>query len=227
MDRYQNHFLDSNVIIGYVIGWDGLNISSGNYFNLNFKRYASDNVEKECEFVLDKIKTLILRFIKKILTECTNIKYLNHDLNDLIETIASKFSNPSFNYDSTKKTLRNFSNEHITQIKDIISGKLEFKQFRKNITDSFKVSRKNLKIVFKYKLYKKDSHPSPMSFFGQFQTLRACGIHKEDFILLVDAYYLQNTCVKSEMPFITFDKGIIKNNDKIEENFYFKVIKPN
>jgi predicted nucleic acid-binding protein len=66
-----DHFIDSNVVLGFVIGWDSLRDKSSSYFDLeDIIRYSSERVYEECEIVLNNIKRWILLFIYKIHKYC-------------------------------------------------------------------------------------------------------------------------------------------------------------
>ena len=77
---FMNHFIDSNVIIGYIFVLDYLNQKSNYYFNFNNNYYYSQNVKNEVEKVF-KIKS---RYYQEFLLKI--IKFLNSFSDyDLIE----------------------------------------------------------------------------------------------------------------------------------------------
>lgn len=55
-----NHFIDTNVIIGYIFVLDYLNENSINYFQLKNNYFYSHNVKNEVEKIF-RIKTEIIK----------------------------------------------------------------------------------------------------------------------------------------------------------------------
>jgi hypothetical protein len=228
MHNYENHFIDSNVILGFII--EGLDSKYGNYFSLSFDRYASQNVYNECENVLNNNKTWILRFIKVIKKEFDVKKIENYkeELSLIIGKVGSFFYNPStIMGKKVLNVLSSFSENHESELKSLITGSFEFKVFQRNITDANKKARKKLMCVFDEMITEKNGHPAPIKdFFQQYQKLKGMGMHKNDFILIVDTYFISYYYVKEDLAFITFDGHIILLKKTIEDEFYIKVFKP-
>jgi len=223
MYTFDNHFLDSNVIIGYII--NDLNSKYGKYFSLSFNRYGSQNVFNECEDVLNNNKNWILRFIKFIDNQLKNKSSdLKKEIKKIIPKIAKYFYNPKdIMYKKVVDVLSNFSERYENKIKSVINGNIEFKIFRKEISDAFKEARKKLIYVFDNLIILKDGHPRPMvDFFDKYQKLRAMGLHKKDFILIVDAYHTNI----SKLAFLTYDSHLILLQEDIEEEFCINVLEP-
>lgn len=227
MHTFKNHFLDSNVILGFILGEHK---KYGKYFSLNFRKYASVNVYNECVDVLDHNKNWTIRFINIINKELVGKSSNNYkiELSLIIDRVTSPYTDHSVRLGKKVfNVLSSFSEVYAKELDLIIKELLDFKVFRKMITNSFKTSRNRLKCVFDKLVTMKNGHPSPMGdFFNQYQKLRSLGMHSSDFKLIADTYYISHNYIKTDLAFITFDGHIILLKEDIEEEFYIKVFKP-
>lgn len=219
------HFLDSNVILGIIIEDDGSYNDSKKYFDLNFENCASDRVYKECDDVLNDNKTRLLTFLKRVNKDKIS---KNLELLRVIQEIASESSNNPDVGDRITKSLIGFCVSYKEKINDMIKGNEDYKVFRRKIIDAYKMSQERLDIIFKNKIEMKKCHPAPAQLFSQKQSLQAEGVHNSDFLLLADAFYIQNTDLNrgEYLAFLTFDKTIIQAKSTIEEEFIIHVSNP-
>jgi hypothetical protein len=227
MYTFKNHFLDSNVVLGLI--FQGEKSKYGNYFSLPFRKYVSENVYDECKNVLNYNKDWVLKFINIIKKEFIgkSIDDYKKDLPSIINRIASPYKDHSARMGKkVLDVLSNFSEKYLEELELIITGLNDFKEFRKMVTETFKISQNKLKCILDKLVLMKKSHPAPMGdFFHQYQKLKGMGMHSSDFKLIVDTYFISHH-IKKELAFITFDGHIILLKDDIEDEFYIKVFKP-
>lgn len=226
MFSLDNHFIDSNVILGFVIDWDGLKSKCRKYFQNACNRYASENVYDECESVLSDVKDWVLKFLHAISKEHPIISsYFKKDLDVLIEKTATQHSNSMREYQKIVDVLRSFSNHHQIELRNIMTGNNPYKPFRKTVTNAFKDSRRNFISVFNHLITKSEKHPFSLGLKYKSHILKR-QIHNTDFKILLDAYHFSDNYLTEQMAFITFDNGIKDVRLSIEQEFGFKVFMP-
>ncbi len=227
----KTHFIDSNVVIGFVIGWDNLKCKSAKYFDLqDFVRYSSERVYYECETVLNNNKRWILQFINKIHKDCEKKSSTNFtsDLSKILDNTVSNICE-QYKYECKKveSSLIGFSEKYQKELVEIMQGNLKYNIFRARIVKAFNEATDNLEIVFDNLLEKKVC-PSNLgsTLFSEYQNLQKTGLHGTDIKILLDSHYVSFRERTSKIGFITFDNGIIKVKSKIEEIISVRVLKP-
>jgi hypothetical protein len=227
----KTHFIDSNVVIGFVIGWDNLKSESTKYFELQeFIRYSSERVYEECEKVLNNNKRWILQFVNKIHKDCekkssTNfILDLSKILDNIVYDICQQYTNEC---KKVKGALKGFSEKYENELVEVMKGNLKHNIFRASIVKAFNNATDNLEIVFDNLLEKKIC-PINLSntLFSEYQNLQKIGLHGTDIKILLDSHFVSVRERVSKIGFITFDNGIIKVKSKIEKIICVMVLKP-
>lgn len=231
MINYEHHFIDSNVIIGYIIGWDNLRKKSITYFDMRkFIRYGSENVFNECEGVLARNKIWIKQFIDNINKECEHKSSTNYqrDLFKIIRKVTFKISHNSLSFKKVSRILLGFSYTFRPELIDMMKGNIKSLILLKRIDEAFKEARKNLIKIFKYIIDKKSVPQNlKMILLPQYQKLQtARNLHTEDIMILLDSHYISTRYARKVIAFITFDNGIIESKQVIEGQLGIKVFKP-
>ena len=89
---YINHFLDTNVIIGFIYTFNSLYEYSKEIFSKNDEYYYSKNVEIEVEEVFDRKNEEFKIFFRKILNSLKKFKNDQFISNSQIHIIINRFN---------------------------------------------------------------------------------------------------------------------------------------
>ena len=223
------HFLDTNIVLAVILPNDESIKESKNYFNIvTHEKYFSNTAYSESKKVIDKFKTLSMKitvFIqeylsKNLVNENTKTKHFNK----IKKQFLNQYKNVEYplNFKKRKfiKIVDDFFSENKNTIEKIIvcvDDKLIL-AFKKDIKDSFTELRIDLDEFSSNQLrcisvICKDNNK---------KQLNKMDIYKEDAILIDEAFNLTSTII-DHITFVTFDNGILKVSNEINEKFPYNV----
>lgn len=230
MDKYNydKHFLDSNILIGFVLRWDHLHDDCFDYFDIEWDKHTSERVYNESKGKITKYRKIQLDFLDKIYQESQyNNKLLFNFQNELgyfINRFIKKNKNNYFELPKKKfiDCILKFTRECNAEIYQTISDYSGYHEiFLNDIRTSFNDAIDELDNIC-YIFKDVETHEE---LFGEYESkypgyegnLKKLGIHNPDHRILLDCYYFKLNKFKKETAFITKDGIILKNNDKIEK----------
>ena len=223
MEEYENHFIDSSIIIASLIHWDSTSNRATSYFSkLNCHRHASDRVYYECRHVIESRRRYALNFLA--------------EFNKNIEVISS-YWNPEYGIrrfvksyirkledEKEKEAIIVYSQIIIDDLKDLILGSENYSKIKRKVLNSFKYILNELDIICNFSnecSIRRHSCPEIYTYseYSEKEDMLMENVnHKPDVLVLLDSYYIKEKIVKKEMAFITFDKKhILDNKRKIEK----------
>lgn len=118
---FNEHFVDSNILLGFVLRWDSFNIDCYNYFVKKWSINTSNRVYEECETVITRYRKLHTNFLESFKDYLDGIdpdkllmKFdikLDQFINFFIRTNLRKGYSFNLSESKFKKSVRNFANE--------------------------------------------------------------------------------------------------------------------
>lgn len=224
MDRFNEHFLDSNVIIGAILDWDHSHSDCCDYFNNCVStKNASENVYIECETVLGRLRRIQKNFILELneYAQTRNItnpdrllrqfiaKYV-HDNHSLLDISKDKF----------KDILNEFTGECYSYIVSAMTDYLTCMLFLSKIDEAFSDALNQLNSTCFGSNPQITIHKFTISYNSTFPTfiekLKSFGIHKSDRLIILDCHFLVTNIIQTDMAFITSDNKILKTKRDVE-----------
>jgi len=231
MDKYyyNEHFIDSNILLGFVLRWDHFNNDCCSYFEKKWNINTSDRVYNECETVITryrKLQTSFLESFKKYLEKNNHDnlimafdRKLDQFVNIFIRNNLKKgntFKLPESNF---KKSVRNFANECRDLIKNAWIN-YEYESFFFEVVHAYGDAIDELEdICYDSEIVKTISYSfeSYLPVYPLYkEELKEMGIHRPDDRIILDCYYFRKTEFEEDIAFITKDKAILDVASEIE-----------
>lgn len=220
--------LDTNIVLSFVLPNDSTYEISNQYLKECYLRYVSDTSCKESNKKIYDIKELSLsisEFVKGYSLE-NNVDFLNFDKNisKVKKNYIKNYENNDFPINVPKNRFEdmvtNFFKVYDEQIKKIL---IESDNDDLNICIRNAFTKSNIKL----NIFLEDNICITIkSSVVDVNNLKKIGLDEKDAILLNEAYNLHLT-LKSQVNFVTFDKGILSLKNKIFELISKNVIVSN
>jgi hypothetical protein len=228
MDRhdFDKHFLDSNVLIGFIIKWDSSNSDCYDYFKEKTNKTVSKRVYNECKRVINRCRRMEEQFLSGAYDYFQGknlLKNFRRQLNYFTMEYIEKQEDNAFGISKEKftKFIRAFTDQCYGPIFNAMIDYSLYTNFAEEIAETFKGAMDELdNICYTNQIVKVHKEPakSYKNIFPNFESeLNKMGIHKPDNLIILDCYYFKCTYLKEDMAFITSDKGILNVNLKIQE----------
>lgn len=224
MDRYSEHFLDANVIIGSILKWNKPHQDAYSYFKMDYSKNTSRKVYDECRLVFIKNEEWTLRFIKELNDEfkgksVTNPKRSLHKFRDgYISRICAYDSEKC---DNVQRVIFNFVEECEDELLSIMADSFNYNKFKTVIISTFSKALTELDTICYGKVPAVNTYKCPEKIENecpvQFEDLHKVGIHKSDNRILLDSHYFRSFQIRKDIAFITSDRDLIKNKDRIQD----------
>lgn len=225
MDNYDEHFLDSNIVIGSILRWNERHQDSYRYFNYDYNKNISKRVYDECRSVFVNNEMWTLRFIKEL-----NDKFgkklvmnpkskLNRFKDEFIRNMCAYDPYDCYNIE---KIISNFVKDCEGDLLQIMINGSNYKSFRGIITSTFQKALKSLDNICHGEYATVNTYakcPEEYSYDApaQYSQLSKLTVHKSDRLILLDSHYFRTMKIRKDMAFITADNEILDNKDKIED----------
>ena len=221
---FNNHFLDSNILLGRILGEEHTE-KYRNYFAHDIDRYISIRVKKECENVINRLKRLSLRFISYIMdiarsNQNINLMGIDQLMNkmkmDFIKIFNEKSYYEGLDKEKFVKIVTDLLNDWYDNLKDdfIHGTSINSKKIKNNIKVTYREANKSLKNIFSNlnigQYYQKEDN----NLFEE--KIKNIGIHKSDNCILLDCYVLSKNHLNEKVAFITQDQKICENNENLQ-----------
>lgn len=229
MYHFTNHFLDANILVGSRLPLDTQYDRSSHYLSLpELKRCTSNHAYFEAKGVLQNRRRLALRYLKELyenpLPDASNInrnmRIFNEDFTAALE-------------DSEKRIIYTFFDNYKDLIKKIALGSIShYDALKQDTIDEIKSALNALDIDCNSDvsalIYRFDSCPDRyILYFDEEAKLMSTINYKNDVQILLDAYYIKNSHIRSQICFITTDREhILNNKPNIEEILRGMCIQP-
>ncbi len=224
MNSYDEHFLDSNIIIGSILKWNKAHRDAYFYFKENYNKNISKRVYDECRSVFINNEMWTLRFIKELNDKFRKMSIINpksklYTFRD--EFIKTMCAYDPYNCDNIERVIFSFVKDCEPDLLNIIEDSSNYGNFRLIIASTFQKALKSLdsiccgrsSIVNTYQGCPKDySYDAPV----QYSELSKLSVHKSDRLILLDSHYFRSMKIRKDMAFVTSDNEILKNGTKIE-----------
>lgn len=224
MDRYDEHFLDSNIVIGSILKWNKPHQDSHHYFKKDYNKNISKRVYDECRSVFMNNEMWTLRFIKELNDRFAKKLVMNpkpklYWFRD--EFIRNMCAYDPYDCYNIKKIIFNFVKDCKNELLQIMMNGSNYRSFREIIITTFQKALKSLDnicignsaVVNTYnKCPEEYSYDAPV----QYSELSKLTVHKSDRLILLDSHYFRSIEIRKDMAFITADNEILKNKNKIE-----------
>ncbi|MDO8842097.1 hypothetical protein [Methanocalculus sp.] len=220
-----HHFLDTNILVGSRIGWDGQHHHTHRYLQQDgFLRHTSERVYKEC--------TGVFGLFRRTMT-----KYLNYLLKSLpaspdpftldmtIKRLTKRYI-LSLNNEKEKNVLTSFVHQNMDDLRNCVLGTENDREtFRQEIIDVIKGALDSLD-----RDCRPDDPSAPVICYtccpenydldlpDQKSALIPVIGYEPDILVILDAYFIQIHRIGEEVSLVTADKThILNNRKKIEE----------
>lgn len=221
MKRSNDHFLDSNILIGKVLQWDTAHSDCSIYFSSNYNKNISDKVYEECETVFSRFRRGQKRFIREFLNFFGDKDILSFDRSLTYFTkkfVREKAEYFQLNIEKFRKIITNFVNECRNDIfQSVIDQSVIFCQkidraFDSAIDELDQICLKGLVTL----------HPGfPKSYSSHYPgvtiDITNLGIHYKDALIIMDSHHLRMKFIKNDLIFVTSDKTILHHTNNIEK----------
>lgn len=224
MDRFSEHFLDSNIIIGAILHWDHSHSDCCDYFdNCVSTKNASERVYIECETVLGRLRRIQKNFILELneYAQTKDITYPDRILRRFItKYVQDNYSTLDISEDKFKDILNEFTGQCYSYVVSAMTDYLTCMSFLSKIDEAFSNALNQLNstcfgsdpqiIIHKFTI-------SYNSIFPTFiEKLKNFGIHKSDRYIILDCHFLVTNIFQTNMAFITSDNKILKTKKDVE-----------
>ncbi len=207
---FNKHFLDANILVGAWLEWDAQHNIVKKYIDCNsHERYTSKRAWMEARHVLEKYRRLVNNYLCKFEDDFGmdfNLNYIDREIarfnRKYLEGIANK---------SDKTKVESFIKDHLSEIKNCVLGAGSIELLLEDAVNKFKIALNTLdnecrndhtSSIFKHETcpLKYESHYP----FEKSELMKTV-IYDNDVYIILDAYYIKETFVKSDMCLITTD----------------------
>ncbi len=217
MEEYENHFIDSSIIIASLIHWDSTSNRATSYFSkLNCHRHASDRVYYECRHVIESRRRYALNFFAEFNRNIEDISShwnLEYTIRKFINSYISKLRN-----EKEKEAIIVYSQVIMDDLKDMALGSRNYSRIKREIMSSFKSILNELDLICNSSgkcPIMRHSCPEMYTYseYSKKEDMLMRNVnYKPDVLILLDSYYIKEKIIRTEMAFITFDREHILNN---------------
>jgi hypothetical protein len=218
MDRYHNHFPDSNIILCGIINWEIHNNLCKSYFESNTKFFSSNNVYEESLGVIERNRSWILRFIYNLNEKFKNQTSINfrRDLEEFKDDFVSKIclQDPD-NCDKAYDVLTSFINDCNYPLIRIIRDSSFYKDFKIKVENSFKDVHKRLQKIYDTVLNLPTCPIDLESILADKYDILIRDVHRRDCLNLLDAHYISGRHIRDDMAFVTMDGDLFRVKTQI------------
>jgi len=220
-----HHFLDTNILVGSRIEWDGQHHHTHRYMQQDgFLRHTSERVYKECTGVFGLFRRTItkyLNYLVKSLPASPDPFTLDRTIQKLTERYTLSLKN-----EKEKNVLGSFVQQNMDDLRNCALGTEQDRDtFRQEIIDAIKGALDSLDrdcrpddpsapvVCYTCCPEDYDSHlPDQKS-----ALITAIG-YEPDILVILDAYFIQINRIMEDVSLVTADKThILNNRKKIEE----------
>jgi len=208
-----HHFVDSNMVIGFTVGWDNPNATCKKYMKKARKEkcnlYTSKTVKEEVEEVLEKARRKLKQALFKI------HKDFNYVSSQTLKKDLKGFLRKHFG--NLKSVVMNYISHRLNEIRDLIKNpqKLDAKlgMVDKDLDEpmNFIYNLASDETVFCYIREVPEDYTTV--FENKWRALSRI-LHTKDRYIILDAYHFLKSNGIQRMVFVSLDKDFIKNGTK-------------
>ncbi|MDH5020385.1 hypothetical protein [Halobacterium rubrum] len=218
--RYpEDHFIDTNILIGYTVEWDNQRDPVSEYTSANpyaeAAIHTSEAVLDEAEDVVNKQRRLAKQAARKVFEDCDTDGGVNAE-QDIIDFIRSEFDD-----DSIRGVLRLVS--HIPNLYIGLSQSDNTRALSANVgdidecfedpTDFVRALRDESQRPIDLNVFRDRPSSYSQQYEPEYRDLDNLIENKADRDILLDSYRLADTDGIEEIAFISTDEGDILSND--------------
>jgi hypothetical protein len=222
MHRYKEHFLDSNVVLNFLLFWND-STDCYNYFQRSFNKNISEKVFRECETVISRLKRIQINFLKNFNLYMSSRDIFYFDTN-IISFSRIFIKKNHHDYDLSekkfKKIIMDFIEDLHEDIYKAVSNGLDYKNFLKIINETFFTIGEYLEDLCtgddsQLILHRKFPNSYAFKYPDVFDDLEKLPIHYSDRQILLDCHHFKETILKEDLAFLTSDKDVLDNEENI------------
>lgn len=219
-NNFNEHFLDSNIIIGRILGWDHSNSACCEYIEKPTNKNASKTVYKECKSVFSRNKLIQKDFLNKlnIFFENEGINNFNRQLNSFKDNyIINQHSSFRLSESKFEKIINGFIRDCYDRILSSMHNYFDYIRFLGDIDEAFKKANQELNFICYSRSLQIQIHTCPLSYESHLlDKLKSWKIHEPDSTIILDCHHVRTNNIQENIAFITADGDIIDAKTKIE-----------
>lgn len=219
----EDHFLDTNIIIGSRVNWDIQHNPAAKYFaRYNVRRHTSNKVREEVERYFNRTRAAMLAFMHEL---GKNVPMSGRVVTDRdIDRFASDFKikrNYS-NEDRVWSSLRRFIDDKRSDIKYAISGgKVQVRIYSNEIVYEFDgvfaSIDEDCRPEAGARIMVHAGCPDDYGETDEYKALSSLISNPDDVKILLDSYHVGMEVIKDSVDFVTLDvKDIVSKKSVIE-----------
>lgn len=219
-DNYNEHFLDSNIIIGKILEWDHSNFACCEYIEKPINKNTSPTVYKECKRVFSRNKLIQKDFLNELNTflEDEGINDFNRQLSSFKNNyITNKHSSFHLSKIKFENIVNGFVRDCYDRIHSSMQNYFDYIQFLGDIDEAFKKAAQELNFICYGRTLQIQIHTCPLSYEPHLlDKLGSWEIHDPDSTIILDCHHVQTNNIHEDVAFITSDGDIIDAKTNIE-----------